>query len=90
MFSIPDGSFKRFEYYAVKLLAKETKWTLLEFRTHATFLEILISKSDFRPVNLPGLSRNGPLGQVLHLSAKGVEKRWLKRIEVAKGKINTQ
>ena len=41
LFSIPDGSFKSFEYYTVKLLAKETKWTLLEFGTHATFLEIL-------------------------------------------------
>ena len=63
MVSIPDGSFKRFEYYAVKLLAKQTKWTLLEFRTYPTFLEILISKSDFGPVKLPGLSRNGPLGE---------------------------
>ena len=32
LFSIPDGSFKR--YYTVKLLVKETKWTLLEVRTH--------------------------------------------------------
>ena len=60
MFFIPDGSFKRFEYYTVKLLAKETKWTFLEFRTHLTFLETLISKFDFGPVKLPGLSRNGP------------------------------
>ena len=30
-------------------------------KTHLTFLEILISKSDFGPaVKLPGLSRNGP------------------------------
>ena len=50
-----------FEYYTVKLLAKETKWTLSEFRIHPTFLEILISKSDSGPVKLPGLSRNGPL-----------------------------
>ena len=47
--------------HSVKLLAKETKWTLLEFRTHPTFLEILISKSDFGPVKLPGLPRNRPL-----------------------------
>ena len=60
LFSIPDGSFKSFEYYRVKLLAKETKWTSLEFRTHPTLLEILISKSDFGPVKLPGLSRNVP------------------------------
>ena len=39
LFSIPDGSFKTFESYTVKLLAKETKWTLLEVRTHPTFLE---------------------------------------------------
>ena len=55
------GVSKSFEYYTVKLLAKETKWTLVEFRTHPTCLEILISKSDFGPVKLPGLSRNGPL-----------------------------
>ena len=62
LFSIPDGSFKSFEYSdTVNLLAKETKWTLLEFRTHPTFLEILISKSDFGPGKLPGLSRNGLL-----------------------------
>ena len=61
LFTIPDGGFKSFEYYTVKSLAKETKWTLLEFRTHPTFLEIYIWKSDFGPVKLPGLSRNGPL-----------------------------
>ena len=38
----------------VKLLAKETKWTLLEFRTHCTFLEALISKSDSGPVKVTG------------------------------------
>ena len=54
------GSFKRFENCAVKLLAKETKWTLSEERTRPSFLETLISKSDFGPVKLPGLSRNGP------------------------------
>ena len=32
---------------------------LLEFRTHPAFLQILISKSDFEPAKLPGLSRNG-------------------------------
>ena len=37
LFSIPDGSLKSFEYYTVKFLAKETKWTLLEYRTHPTF-----------------------------------------------------
>ena len=71
LFSIPDGSFKSFEYYTVKLLAKETKWTLLEFRTHPTFLEILISKSDFGPVKLPGLSRNGP--QVVLTDSEAME-----------------
>ena len=45
----------------VKLLAKETEWALLEVRTHPTFLEILISKSDTGPVKLPGFSRNRPL-----------------------------
>ena len=50
----------------VKVLAKETKWTSLEVRTHPTFLENLISKYDFGPVKLPGLSRNGPLVITLH------------------------
>ena len=30
LFSIPDGSFKRFENCIIKLSAKETKWTLLK------------------------------------------------------------
>ena len=47
--------------YTVKLLlAKETKWTLLEVITHATFLEILILKSDSGSVKLQSLSGNGP------------------------------
>ena len=54
LFSIPDGSFKRFKNCTVKLLAKEPKWTLLVVRTHPTFLETLISKSDSGPVKLPG------------------------------------
>ena len=60
----PLGSFvfhSRFENCTVKLSAKETKWTSLEVKTHPTFLENLISKCDFGPVKLPGLSRNGPL-----------------------------
>ena len=61
MFFILDSSFKRFENCTVKLSAKETKWTSLEVKTHPTFLENLISKHDFGPVKLPGLSRNGPL-----------------------------
>ena len=60
LFCVPDGSFKRFENCTVKLLAKETKWTSLEARTHPTFLEHLISKSDSGPVKLPGLLRNWP------------------------------
>ena len=32
--------FESFENYTVKLLAKETKWTSLEARTHPTFIEI--------------------------------------------------
>ena len=39
LFSIPDGSFKTFENYTVKFLAKEskeTKWTSLEVRIHPT------------------------------------------------------
>ena len=63
MFSLPDGSFKSFENYAVKVSAKETKWTSLELRTDPTFLETLISKYDFGPVKLPGLSRNRPQGK---------------------------
>ena len=54
------GVSESFENSKVKLLAKETKWTSLEFRTHPTFLETLISKYDYRPVKLPGLLRNGP------------------------------
>ena len=61
LISVKDASFKRFENGAVKLLAKETIWTLLDVRTHPTFLETLISKYDFGPVKLPGLSRDGPL-----------------------------
>ena len=61
MFSIPNGSFRRFENCTVKLSAKATKLTALEVRTHPTFLETLFSKYDFGPVKLPGLSRNGPL-----------------------------
>ena len=60
MISVKDGSFKRFENGAVKLLAKETKWTSLEVRTHSPFFETLISKYDFGPVKLPGLSGNSP------------------------------
>ena len=60
MFTIKDGSFKSFENGSVKLLAKETKWASLEVRTQHTFLENLISKYDTGPVQLPGLSRNGP------------------------------
>ena len=37
LFFIPDGSFKSFENYTVKLSAKETKWTSLEVKTHVTF-----------------------------------------------------
>lgn len=68
-FSIPDESFKSFENYTVKLLAKETKWNSLEVRTHSTFLETLISKCDFGPVTLSGLWRNGPLtGDIMSCS----------------------
>ena len=56
----PDGSLKSFENSTVKLPAKEAKCTSLEVRTHAYFLETLISKYDFGPVKLPGLSGNGP------------------------------
>ena len=61
LFFIQESSFKRFENCTVKLSAKETKWTSLRGRTHPTFLENLISKDDFGPVKLLGLSRNGPL-----------------------------
>ena len=59
MYFIPDESFKRFENCTVKISVNETKWTSLEARTHLTLLETLISKFDFGPVKLPGLSRNG-------------------------------
>ena len=61
LFSIPDGSIKNFENYTVKLSTKGTKWTSLEVRTHPTFLKTLISKYDFGPFKLPGLSRNEPM-----------------------------
>ena len=65
MFFILDSSFKRFENCTVKLSAKETKWTSLEVRTHPTFLENLISKHDFGPVKLTGLSRNArPVAEI--------------------------
>ena len=44
----------------VKLSVEETKWALLEVRTHPTFVETSILKYDFGPVKLPGLSRNRP------------------------------
>ena len=53
-----------FEKCTVKLSAKETKLTLLEVRTHITFLETLVSKYDFGPVKLPVLSRNGPQARI--------------------------
>ena len=68
MFSIPDESFKSFENCAVELSAEETKWTSLEVRTHPNFLETLISKYDFWPVKLPGVSRNGPLETIRKLN----------------------
>ena len=39
LFSIKDGSLKRFVTGTVKLSAKERKWTSLEIRTHLTFLD---------------------------------------------------
>ena len=52
----------------VKLSAKESKCTSSEVRTLPTFLETLISKHDFGPVKLPGLSRNGPPATKRHHS----------------------
>ena len=49
-----------------KVSAGETKLTSLEVRTRPTFLETLISKYDFGPVKLPGLSRNGSQVRLLH------------------------
>ena len=57
LFAIKNGSFKSFESGTVKSSAKETNWASLEVRTLPTFLDI--SKYDFGPVELPGLSRNG-------------------------------
>ena len=61
LFFIADGSCKSFENYTIKILAKETKRTSLEVRTHPSLPETLTSKYDFGPVKLPELSRNGPL-----------------------------
>ena len=56
LFSIPDGSIRRFENCTVKVSTRKTKLTSLEVRTRPTsFLET--SKYDFGPVKLPGLSR---------------------------------
>ena len=67
MFSIPDRSFKSFENYPVKLLAKETKCTSLEVRAHSTFHDNLISNYDFGPVKLPGFFREtGPWPLFIH------------------------
>ena len=66
LFFILDSSFKRFEDCTVKLSAKETKWTLLEVRSHPTFLENLISKYDFGSVKLLGPLRNGPQESDIH------------------------
>ena len=65
LFSIPDGSFKRFESNTVKLSAKETKWTSLEVGTRLTFRETDV-KIRFRVRQVtgtfekraPGLSKN--------------------------------
>ena len=43
----------------VKLPAEETKFTSLAVRTHPSLPETLISKYDFGPGKLLGLSRNG-------------------------------
>ena len=56
--------FQNFWKLTVRFSAKETKRTSLEVRTHPTFLETSISKYDTGPVNLPGLSRNGPLARL--------------------------
>jgi len=50
-----------FENCTVKLSAKEIKWTALEVTAHPTFPDTSISKYDFWPVKLPGISRNGPM-----------------------------
>ena len=51
--------------YSKVISRKETKWTSLEVITDPTFLETFISKYDFGPVKLRGLSRNGPLATIL-------------------------
>ena len=66
LFCFPLRSFKSFENCTIKLSVRETKWTSLEVRTNPTFLETLISKYDFGPVKLPGLSRNGPQVSQVH------------------------
>ena len=47
----------------IKLSVNETKWSSLLARTSALTLYISIWIFDFGPVKLPGLWRNGPLGQ---------------------------
>ena len=49
----------------IKLSVNETKWSSLLARTRPLILYISIWIFDFRPVKLPGLSRNGPLGAYL-------------------------
>ena len=55
-----------------KGISRKTKLASLEVRTRPAFLETLISKYDFGPVKLPGLSRNGPL-PVSEISVTGMK-----------------
>ena len=68
-FPLQIGVSKVLNRYTVKLLAKETKRTSLEVTTRPTFLETLISKSDFGPVKLPGASRNGPQATYIQVTS---------------------
>ena len=57
-----DRGFNSFASSMIKLSVKETKWSSLLARTRALILYISIWIFDFGPEKLPGLSRNGPLG----------------------------
>ena len=59
-YPILDGSFKGFENCTVKLSAKETKWTLLEVRTHPTFLETDFKSMISGPLSYRVFRKTGP------------------------------
>ena len=69
LYYIKDRGFNSFASDMIKLSVNETKWDSLLAWTRALILYILIWIFDFRPENLPGLSRNGPQDSRFHKNA---------------------